>query len=219
MNYHYIHVPKTGGMYILSYSRSQTKSKDELNDSPEINSTLYNAVVDRARIEYGFHNKYLNDTNIENAIYTVRDPYDRFLSACRFSINHEDCNKNRKDLLEIIHNKIDNFIINGIENTVVFEPMCNWLGNLKEYKENESKVAYAFEFANYPNNFYSVFTKRDKFNNNLKEVINGTKHMSIANITMEELLPAHRDWIDSTYAEDFELYKYIQSRPYYITAS
>ncbi len=170
---HIIHIPKTGG-------------------------TSINVITLRRPGEWKYdgHNVALRDITEGSVVFSIRDPFSRFLSAVKYLTHLK--RQTRGSVNEYIEKS-------KLRENLLFQPMANWLGTLSEYKQQEHLVEAAIETRCIGPFFaaagYQVHHKLDS-----KE-----HYIEIDETIKEENLL----WFKSTYVEDYFLYDYIKTRPYY----
>jgi hypothetical protein len=123
INYIFIHIPKNGGRYIRKCIQQNKKNI--------INKVYWGIHLnfDLAHIPYVKKDKFI-ETNIEYKYYTsVRDPYDRIISAFRFVTRNE--NKNIDDFKNFVKNVLTtyNFSMTFNSNIIHYYPQYLFVFN------------------------------------------------------------------------------------------
>jgi hypothetical protein len=161
--------------------------------------------------EYNIQTKIFHIAKVYDSVnpvlFSVRDPIDRFLSATRMrwlNVRFDD-----------IRNHVDYFIENNEqEMTALYQPITLYLGDIDTYKEHEHNIAHVFDFHSLAKSVTSVFPEANSI---AQTKINNTEQSPYYNIRENQLSSAQVDWLKDFFSEDYKLYEYIQSRPYYIT--
>ena len=153
------------------------------------------------------HRSQLQDYN--NVVFTLRHPVDKFISGACYL--HNIVNPDSElDSNAIIRYYQSEFPIRTkmFFAQIILQPLSVNLGTLEEYKTNEHQVHQVIDF-DYVTEGYANLLNLER---PIPEKQNVTKPYN-KNIDAELT-----EWITEYLAEDFELYEYIRSRPYYITA-
>lgn len=223
MAYNFIHIPKTAGSSLrITLKRTGFKG-----------------------INYHPHRVKLNQVN--NVMFVIRDPFERFCGAYYERKNTEAYNKafkeRRKDFKDLDRKMIyggpqskqdkglykdtetPNDLMTKIRNSngrlnwvldyprakgptaQVFGSYKSWLGDLRQYQANESRVKHAIDI--------SVFTSflQDEFDLTLT-----SDKVLTRNLTDNKdynLSEENREWYRNLRRVDFNLYEHIKAQPYY----
>lgn len=138
----------------------------------------------------------------DNVIFTIRDPLSRFSSAVKHYLKQSN----------ITDGKLDDYIkmlINGnftANNSVIFQSITQWLGTLEEYKQHEHLVEAAVETGAINSYF-----------NGLGVEAKHARNHEIYNLNFDETVSQRNKILfKQHFAEDYALYRYIRTRPYYV---
>jgi hypothetical protein len=150
---------------------------------------------------YNGHRTKLADVS-GNVIFTIRDPLARFSSAVKHYLKQSNITDGKLD--DFIRMSIDeNFTGN---NSILFQRITKWLGTLEEYKQHEHLVESAIETGAINNYF-----------NGLGVEAKHARDHKTYNLNFDETVSHHNKMLFSEYfAEDYALYNYIKTRPYYV---
>lgn len=150
---------------------------------------------------YNNHKTKLADAS-SNVIFTIRDPLARFSSAVKHHLKQSNITDGKlNDYISMLTK--DNFTET---NSIIFRSTTEWLGTLEEYKQHEHLVEAAVETGAI-NNYFSGLGVEAKHARNHKQY----------NLNFDETV-SHRNriWFRQHFAEDYALYRYIRTRPYYV---
>ncbi len=152
------------------------------------------------------HKAHIHDYN--NVVFTLRHPVDKFISGACFlhNIRFKHVKRDTNEILRFYQEPWSEVMPFA---KVILQPLSVNFGTLNEYKTNEHRVGAVIDF----DCLTKGYTNLLNLERPVPEPSNVTKPYSK---TIDSDL---QKWIESYYSEDFELYNYIRSRPYYITAS
>jgi hypothetical protein len=150
---------------------------------------------------YNNHKTKLADAS-GNVIFTIRDPLSRFSSAVKHHLRQSN----------ITEAKLDDYISMLINDDftrkyfVIFQSTTEWLGTLEEYKQHEHLVEAAVETGAINNYFNSLGVEAKHARDHKKYNLNFDETVSQEN----------KIFFRQHFAEDYALYRYIRTRPYYV---
>jgi hypothetical protein len=150
---------------------------------------------------YYSHKIKLADVS-DNVVFTIRDPLIRFSSAVKHHLKQSGITDGKlNDFIRMLIK--DNF---AETHSVIFQSTTNWLGTLEEYKQREHLVEAAVETGAINNYFNSLGVEAKHARDHKQYNLNFDETVSHRN----------RIWFRQHFAEDYALYRYIRTRPYYV---
>jgi hypothetical protein len=167
---------------------------------------------------YG-HELRLADEKAKNIFFTIRDPISKFTSAILHILfaqklvegNINDFIENFRKILDdqksnFVKNKHILAFYNARKLPLLIAPFSYWLGTLENYKKNESKVFLALETSEINKYFTNLGYDFVHYRNHNRYKINFDRNISEKNL----------QFLYDFYDEDYKLYEYIKTRPYYV---
>jgi len=167
---------------------------------------------------YG-HDLRLAEEKAKNIFFTIRDPIAKFTSAVlhvwfiqnKFEGNLDNYVENFQQTLDeyksnFVKNKNSLLFYNKRKLSTLLVPISYWLGNLENYKKNENKVFLVLETSCIGKYFSNLGYTTIHYRNHSRYKINFEKNISEKNL----------QFLYDFYDEDYKLYEYIKTRPYYV---
>lgn len=154
--------------------------------------------------DYASHRRKLSDPDVDTAVFTLRDPIQRFLSAAK----HLTSARTKRDMES--YGNAEDFVEKLKSNSldhIIFKPMSHWLGTLEQYQQHEHRVASVIDIDSVDDYFTALGVTPQRKRSAEDYQIDFDDTLSAASV----------EWLESYYAEDRALYEYIKTRPYYVS--